>query len=203
MEKTVRKIMIVVAAALMVMVMAVPSFADTISVNVHFETFNGGNTVLYDKWGYQHYIVAKDVVEEVTFDTDDFETVIPGATDSNHQYNDEVPTAMDAIYQAYLQDNNSSYGWQSFWDTAVGTDPFGCYVTKIYNNDEVTQTLTSSEWKGYTWLIFMNLDEDDPSFVRTWNDTTNSGCLETYASNYPISDGENIYVRYMYTTETF
>lgn len=196
MSKTLRRMAILFATVIMVMMMAVPAFADTITVNVRFKTFNAVNKTIYDKWDQSYYITAKDVTVPVTYDTDTFTTVIPGATSSNHQYMG-TPTVMDAIYTAYLTTNGSSTGWTSYWDTS--STPKGAYLYTAFGNPQVTQVLDSHNWGGYTWLLYMNTISTN----STWNDSTRTGMLPYYGSNVVLQNGDTIYVRYRYTTESY
>ncbi len=196
MKKTMRKIMIVLAAALMVMMMAVPTFADTITANVHFITYNTSNTTIYDKWDQSYNITAKNVTVPVTYDTDTFSTVIPGATASNHQYMG-IPTVMDAIYSAYLTNNGSATGWASYWDTS--SNPKGAYIYTAFGNPQVTTVLDYHNWAGYTWLLFLNTD----SMSSSWNSNDREGMLPFYGSNVVLENEDDIYVRYLYATESY
>lgn len=190
MKKTMRKIMIVLAAALMVMMMAVPTFASTVSANVHFVTYNEFDDQLEDILGRKYDITAVSETQSVSFETNNFTSVIPGATASNHQYMN-TPTVMDAIYSAYLTNHGSASGWQSYWDTT--SSPKGSYITTMYGNPQITQYLSSTYWGGYAWMIYLN--------PTSW--PSSSGELQYYASNVPLTNGDNIYVLYDFTSQSW
>lgn len=205
MKKTMSKIMIVITAALMVMMMAVPSFADTPSypmdVRVFFITTNAPSTIT-DIGGVSHSISQMYVHNDTTY-TSSFTTVIPGAYYPMHALMG-VPTAMDAMYTCYgLRNSNNYTGWHSDWDT-VNT-PNGAYVDKMFNIPEYTTALEYNwnthinTWKGYTWQIYLNTT----STANTWNSSTRKGKLPAYASNVQIQDGDKVYCRYMYTEESW
>lgn len=191
MKKTIRKLTIIFAAALMVMMMAAPSFAATISANVHFVTYNTVSDTLQDKWGQSYTITPVNVTVPVSFNTTGFSSIIPNANSSYHQYM-STPTVMDAIYKAYdIKKNNIAVGWTSGWDTL--STPNGAYVTEIFGNPEITQHLTSHHWDGYAWKIYLN--------PVNW--TTNNGELQVYASNVVLSNNDEIYVLYDQASENF
>jgi hypothetical protein len=201
-DKIMRRLALAFAAAVMVMMMAAPSFAETITANVHFITYNTSNTTIYDKWDQAYSITAKNVTVPVTYDTDNFSTVIPGATSSNHQYygtdtTPATPTVMDAIYTAYLTTNGSSTGWASYWDTS--SNPKGAYIYTAFGNPQVTTVLDYHNWAGYTWLLYLNTT----SLSSSWNSTTRTGMLPYYGSNVVLEDEDDIYVRYLYATESY
>lgn len=196
MNKTLRRMALLFAAAVMVMMMAVPAFADTITATVHFKTFNTNNVTIYDKWQQPHYTVAKDVSQEVTFNTTGFDSIIPGATESNHQYM-HTPTVMDAIYTAYMIKNGGTSGWANYWDTS--SDPKGTYLYTAFNNTQVTTELSDGHWAGYTWLLYMNTTSLD----STWNSSSRSGMLPYYGSNVVLQNGDDIYVRYLGASQDY
>ena len=189
MSKNLRRLAILFAAAVMVMMMTVPTFAATVSANVHFVTYNTSNTTLTDKWGQTFSIIPVTDTVPVSFNTSGFTSIIPNADPSYHQYMN-TPTVMDAIYKAYdLKKNTIRTGWTSGWDT-VNT-PNGAYVTEIFGNPEVTLHLTSHHWDGYAWIIYLN--------PTTWPAPE----LQYYGSNVPLTNGDDIYVSYEYASENF
>ncbi len=198
MKKTMRKIMIVVAAALMVMVMAVPSFAVSypLSATVHFYspsatvTQYGGTTVNVPYWN------TGAMVTYQTGFTTNFTTAFPTPSGVTHQYEDVQPTVMDAIYDVYYYlNNNSNNGITIGWDGS--STPNGAYLYQLNGVSQIPEKIQSHYWKGYSWHIYLN------GTSNSWNSSTRTGLIPYYASNMPLEDDDEIYVRFLESEETW
>lgn len=200
MKRTLRRMAIVFAAALMVMMMAVPSFAATfpISTTVYFYsqggtvTQYGGSTVTFPAWNTGAIVTYQD---QNTFTTN-YITPFPAPSGVTNQYWDTQPTIMDAIYDTYYALNGySNSGINIGWDTV--NVPNGAYVDEINNISEIPEIIQSHKWKGYSWHIFLN------GISSTWNSSTRTGRIPYYASNMPLENGDVVYVRFLESTVTW
>lgn len=189
MKKTLRKLAIVFAAALMVMMMAVPSFAVTypLKTTVYFYS-QGGNVTQYG--GDIISVPAVSTGAQVTYQTGfttNYVIPFPAPTGAYNPYTGVQPTVMDAVYDTYYALNNySNTGINIGWDT-VNT-PNGAYADKIWNINEITEDIGYSQgqnyWTGYAWHIYKN-----------------GTPISQYASNVTIQNNDVIYVIYEESTE--
>ncbi len=198
MKKTMRKIMIVFVAALMVMMMAVPSFAVTypLSTTVYFYA-QGGNVTQYG--GDIISVPAINTGAQVTYQTGfttNFTTAFPTPSGVTHQYEDVQPTVMDAIYDVYYYLNNySNNGITIGWDGS--STPNGAYLYQLNGVSQIPEIIQSNYWKGYSWHIFLN------QVTNSWNGTTRKGLIPYYASNMPLQDGDKVYVRFLESEQSW
>ena len=192
MKKTLRKLAIVFAAALMVMMMAVPSFATTypLQATVTFKS-NSGSVLPYGE-STPVTIPAWNVTAQVTYQsnfTTNYTTPFP-APSGYTVPNVGEPTVMDAIYDVYYYINNySNSGIHIGWDT--DNTPIGAYIDQIHNLSEITEDFGYTQnghtfWTGYSWQIYRNGTK-----------------IPLYANNILLQNGDTILVKYEETTETW
>lgn len=173
MKQNVKKSLILLLAAVMIVSMSVTAYAQTTSVV--------DATVNFAVEGETY------ITEEVSFNTEDFEHLFD--IDPSADYTITVPTALDAILQAYEQ-YNPGFGTDEvtyYWDLNPVSGPDGVYIDIF---DGVPPEVTSYTWydigdtryytmTGYAWVIEVN---DSP--------------ISLYSSSVVLNDDDVVTISY-------
>lgn len=206
MKTNLKKVLSIVMILTMVFAMSATAFASqtitpqpvTYPINATVVFISEGDVVT-DSTGDVHQTAAAYAEVPVTF-TAPFTTVftkylntVPAS--GAHQL-EGYPTVMDAICQAYMQDNGSMSGFSIGWDSNPYEGPQGAYVNTIYGNSTITTVSGLYRWEGYSWSIYLNVTDE-------WNEDAQTGKIPYYASNVQLHDNDIIYVLYEENVETW